>query len=1170
MAVRRGFYFTFDALIALSLIGVAFLILSGTGTDVARNADIQAQDAIRSDAAAESALQISLRQPLRSALGPGAESYYLAETMLEEDDLDRPVMDAIAILWASGEQDHARNLTRTFFDDVVPDTLAYRVAVDESGRTLIYNSSEPSDPAFLARASRLISGVARDRPTEGFIASATLQEASDRTTRNVFFGGYVGDGNITANVSLPGFDAALNVSLEGSFAGPFDLSVNGVDAGHYVPEAENLSADTFQVCTDTTNTSVCDAVAGNTTVRINFTTVNRSIGGGRLQIRYNRTRSIQGGGPAHTVERKRLHGIDGIVNLFSSFSVPGTLHGLSARLHYRMENRTVFLKVGNATIYENRTIGEADVSLTNDFIHSNASAVNLSYAALSNTTVPLRLGIRDIEREDQRAIADAVSVVDVSGSMDGSPLQEAQDAAKTFAHIILNASGNRAGLVAYESGIDTVHPLTTDEAALNSTIDGLTADGSTCIGCGILEAIEVGTADRTVPAVEPGAEWRYNTSFPGSTPPTRNGTAWTEHGYDDDDWSSGDAILGTSTNATTDTGTGNTTYLRTTFLVNREYYRNYTVFVRSNDAATVYLNGVLLDNDTGDHAGREWNRIIGGLTPTVLDDSFERTATDPWTQTSGDTGAVLVDDTCGATAGTNALILRWGGNQGGGQPRDPVHVASPEINLSGGTADTIAYDTKPGGTGGCEPPETGEDVIAEFQAANGTWIELATHPGGTATGSWTDRQYDLPPAAMHDAFRVRYRYPQGSGSDYDYWAIDDVRIGEIVPSNFSALRDGENTLAVELKNDDATSEFDLAMNLTENRRRFMVVMSDGEANVETSMEDVPDHDGDGDVDAADHAIEAACRAQDDHDITVHAVAFGDGAAEETLNRTAQCGGGEFYVSDTGELEEVFRQISSNILNASFVAQQVRTLAGARISTLYRDSYIEFNYTQPDRGDPGTFDLQQTSDRFGGGVESPKNGSFTVPDGVDVVDATATSYSANYWTDRLLVQNASGRYEHVYRLWQYGQEYRDLGDPFHVQIPPGMVTAGTNNISVDTGVNRTEPRGGSPDNRVIYTLAVDGTVSYGLAFGKAEGGTTTIQTVGGPVTLQVGNTSDGWNTSNDAVDNATARLLAHLDVDDDGVIDVQLSDEDLVIDSQGASGLEWLWGPAAVSLEVWKP
>ncbi len=363
--------------------------------------------------------------------------------------------------------------------------------------------------------------------------------------------------------------------------------------------------------------------------------------------------------------------------------------------------------------------------------------------------------------------------------------------------------------------------------------------------------------------------------------------------------------------------------------------------------------------------------------------------------------------------------------------------------------------------------------------------------------------------------------------------------------------------------------FALALNATERRERSMIVMSDGDANVETDMTDVPDHDGDGDVDADDHAIEAGCRAQQDHNVTVHAVGFGSGADNATLNATAQCGNGTYYFSSTGELESIFRNISENILNASFVGQTVETTGDGSFGRLYPDSVLQLNYSRNDTMEFGTYSLELSSPRFGGNVTSPKNGSFTVPAGATVTDAAVTSYSANFWTDRLSIENASGMDEEVYRLWDYGSDYRDLGDPYAVNIPVDAVQGGTNNVSIDTGLSRTQRRGGSPDDRVLYTVAVRGAVGYGDAYGKSEGGTYTFPTVGGNVTVTVGNASDPWNASNDATDDAAERLIDRLDLDGDGVVDFRLEDGDVAIDALNTGGIEWLWGPATVSLEVWQ-
>jgi len=67
-------------------------------------------------------------------------------------------------------------------------------------------------------------------------------------------------------------------------------------------------------------------------------------------------------------------------------------------------------------------------------------------------------------------------------------LQIAQSADKLATSIILNVSGNHVGLDSFSSQVINAMDLTTDEAALDTQIDGYTANGGTCICCGINRA----------------------------------------------------------------------------------------------------------------------------------------------------------------------------------------------------------------------------------------------------------------------------------------------------------------------------------------------------------------------------------------------------------------------------------------------------------------------------------------------------------------------------------------------------------------------------------------------------------------------------------------------------------------------------------------------------------
>ncbi|MDY6777283.1 MAG: vWA domain-containing protein, partial [Candidatus Nanohaloarchaea archaeon] len=366
------------------------------------------------------------------------------------------------------------------------------------------------------------------------------------------------------------------------------------------------------------------------------------------------------------------------------------------------------------------------------------------------------------------------------------------------------------------------------------------------------------------------------------------------------------------------------------------------------------------------------------------------------------------------------------------------------------------------------------------------------------------------------------------------------------------------------------ASFDLEIVADTMRNRAMVVLSDGDSNTETGMQNVEDQDGDGDVDASDHTIEAGCRAQRQYGISVYTIAYGNDADFEELNLTAQCGGGKMYRSNITDLKRIFYQVSRAIIEATFQAQRIEVTEGSVNQTLYPDSYLRMNYSSPSRLEFGKFRITQNSGRFGGNVSSPKYGRFMIPNQTEILNARLLSYSSNYWTDRVTVENQSGLHEYVFRLWQYGEEYRDLGDPYQVHIPPSILQTGRiNNVSINTALNRTDPVGGSPDARVIYQLQVSGLVGYGDVFNKSDGGTTNVSRDYGNFTLEVGLENDTWDPRQDALDNATERLLNKLDVDDDGTVDFQLDADNLDIDENSLSGLKWLWGPARVTLEVWE-
>lgn len=1153
--VKKGIFFSLDAVLAL---GVALAVIGGVGVHYTLTPELKYQG-LHSEAE-------DLMSVLSTTRAQNIERVKKLD-YVKEEDYNKTLLELIGSLWASGNKTASRNLTRTVLSNLTQKCWE----LDFSDRAVENSSCSQADTVSVA--NRIASGYRRTEQREGYVARGYLTQAESKLEKSyIFFGGYVGDGNITKNITLENLDPPLiNASMELSAGGNFTLAVNGQTCGEFMPSNESMSANAWDL-----NSSCEDNFAsGENTVSFDFTGNRSYISGGFLKVVYRRT-GFQYSEAGNNFTKYEFPGIHGVVNLYSSLYVPGDIQGISGKLHYKT-NGTLFLRLGNATVYRNQSEKEVSVTLENSSIHSNISEAGLNYKALSQTTVPLRLGLEEIEGGVYKPVIDSASVIDVSGSMAGSKLDEAKNAAKTFSSATLNVSGNRAGMVAYESGVRSTHPLTTNETSLNSSIEDLYADGGTCIGCGILEAIQVLEEPKWETIIPRKSEWKYNTSFPHSQPPEIDGENWTQLGYDDSSWNSSPAILGFGPDVDSDTGNnGGDYFFRKTFNYDREKYKSLEIAVRSDDAATVYLNGEVVDNDTEKHNGTYWNRLI--KENSVIDLNPEGTGTD-----------VDVSKYCPVSGGStwygeyiqrvefNGIDRTTGDNGGYIDATDSISNASiPTKNYE----ITVTFNTGYG--------------YDEYAAVAFDWNnnkDISDDPvykigHCSSNGCEVSKKISIPQDAVNGSVLMRVmgewnHYHTDPCSDPSYNEIEDYSVfvsgKEEGGLNKTRLNDGENIIAVHLKNNDSTNaEFDLALNGSLKRNRSMVVMSDGKTNEEPPNFYSEDLSGpvpnnwycdDGADDPCDDAIHAACLAKEEHNITVYTIGFGSGADDKTLNLTAQCGGGKYYFSETGELVEIFKNISRTLLELSFMKQTVATAEGIK-GKLFKDSYLRFNYTgDGDQLEYGEIPLQFESDRFGGNITSPKSGWFWVGNQTEVLEARVTSYSSEYWTS--LVNISDGEETNVYDLSRYGNAYTKLGDPYTVRILVGEVSMGNNTVTIDTAISPTNFTGGSPDSRAIYRLAVEGSVGYGDSFSKYQGGNVTVETeMGDSYEISVGNTSDPWDPGKDALDDMVERLLDKLDADGDGQIGIKLTQDNLDIKEVSVENVPFLWGPSIFTLKVW--
>ena len=1281
--MRKGFYFSMDAVMAL-------LIMSGSMMLVLQLSDSSSGD-FESDSRQFQEASTTSRDVMRLAsvekLNSLNESYTdQFRPTIDDSEMDKSVLNAISLLWANRNTTKAKNLTERYFRSKLPEDYEFKLIFDEdSGESIIFRTKEmEGSPRVVTSVSSLVSGHKINKSSNSYSSRALLSSVTKNQTETVFFGGYVGQGSIFYNVTLEGLERVNSIDLEGDFSGPFDLYINDEYAGNYTPTEGNLTADIYSVCGQTENRSRCNSLTeGDNIIRFNFTGEDQSLRGGLMEINYRQDYQLDPQSGDYREKVKRLPGIDGIINYYSSFYVPGDINGITADLHYDVDNRTVFAQAGNTTIYENRTIGDQDIRINNSTISNKLEEAGIDYSSISRNTVPFRIGLRNIESEvSVEAIADAVSVVDVSGSMGCGffefppcKIDEAQEASKTFSDIILNESNNRAGFVSYNEDVVDSQELTSSDAEMETVIDSQSTGGTTCIGCGILESIDILEEEYINDVFSRNSEWEYTEAYLNSTPPEIDDNDWTSEDYDTSSWNNGSTLIGNTGRAATELNNANgSIYLRKEFYIDLPAYKNVSLDILSDSAATVYLNGEVIDNDTSRHSGEYWNRQInadGGLIrrgdnvlAVKLKNSDEQsirhwikgTATE-WNQgtftktqernegleleTTGYTGTkedVNADNYCNASGDTTGQFSTIIGDIEYSTYMERVQINGMETNLgdegdNGGDLDgtdsisdvmvpgesyqlntsfytgssflgdntdyaTVAFDWDQDGNiddndvqevGACsatectvstsitvpEDADTGSTLMRVMGEEGSYHKEACQDPDlnevedysvyvgrpSYENGSYLSQEFDAGISANWSSFDAVNSTPEGTGFETEFspdgntWfdSIEDVPNSDTLRYNISLLTEDpletprieEADVAYGINN--TTTEFDASLELLQQRVKSMIVMSDGNTGTKTSMLDsnVEDYNNDGQKDAYDHTVEAACRASEQLDATIYTVGFGDGANEQLLNQTAnECGDGKYYYSDTSELEQVFRNISNSILNASFAQQTIETDDETAQGRLYSGSKLTFNYSNDEEVEFGNISVQLRSDRFGGNVTSPKQGSFYVPEeGAELESAKVTSYSGSRWTDKALINQSNG-FETFYNLSNYGQRYDTLGDPFLVNIPRNMLSPGNNTVRLDTIAVDPETdeiiRGGSPDNRFYYTVNVPSSVGYGSLF----------------------------NTSEKAREDAIQRLREELTLYGDEPI-VDLNSSEIEPTESVLTDQPRIWGPANVRLVVWE-
>lgn len=1002
----------------------------------------------------------------------GASSFkrlhYISEDVL--DVLNKKgVLDEVGTFWAAADGDNtsanwsdAANISLTYLEQLVPSNVGYRFYLEED--VLAENTTRiPEDSAVSETHSlRLLVGYGSGLPIRGDTSRVYLSNIKSKTNSvYAFFGGFVGEGNITRNATLPDdMDTVIQAYLELNAGSAFELIVNGASVGTYSPGAGEMSANIKEYIPN----PATYFTAGENQLELRFTGSDIStqfIGGGFIRVTYNTT-SMETGEDTGQI-KYYFPGIDGLINHYSSFHVPGQLTNMSASLHLK-SNYTTYLTVGDIVVY-NQSLNGSTVSVT---LSDGYLSSLLSYSELSQKTTPIRLGLQNLSRTIEHGNADVVLTTDLSFSMWEDMCMDGDW------HMIFDSNNPSLNDTAVAAQVCTSQCIRNDGQLChyNDCSWGHPECCSCRLGC-----------------------WRsYGcTQNPGSvcTLPCYECISYGGAG-------------------------------------------NYTL--NPSEGSYCY-----------------------DCTNLGCTYCFETTEVSEWCVLS-----------CGV-----AVYAYWGVNGTAADPFAPPPSGQCSLYRcsSYARASCSFYSHR-----SCDQAYVAQRTTYDFDglplisylpcpnqcfACNLTGVGLAKQ----LDADFTDRMLNI---SGNRIGLVSY------GDDsYDTHALSNDT-ASLSTEITSYVAGGETCVCCAIN--DAV---DVMADSNSSRLKFILAMTDGEANVRCGNA-IADLDGDSQITAKDDAIQSACTAYEDDNITVYAVGFGFDAGADTLQRVADCGNGTFYAANSSEdLESIYNDIANEIIEAVYAAQAIN-LTFSYESILYPDSFIQFNYTPVNTTGYGEIMLSSNTERFNNTDNC--TGILYTPSHTAFIDAKVTSFSAQYWTDYVGADKGSGpATAYTLRDGSLGEDYTVLGDPFTVNIPLTFLASGVNNtITIGTGINTTNQTGCSEDDRVIYTIRLPRLAPYGDVFTESNGCNWTIEfedstTMYSPIPSTYNGSqlcyytnvnSTGAYPATDSYADAVARLLKNLDLDSDGRVDILFDETMIEFELARAGGVRSLWGPLKAKLVLW--
>jgi hypothetical protein len=523
---KKAIFYVMDALLAsMLLIGAVLLIYK---TYSPEDIDIDQQTFVSHD------ILTVLSELKLSELNNSFISQEIASGNIT--DINKSVLDQIGEYWALNKSSNATYLLEFVINESIPKNFGIRTSMGNHSwqqELLLRNITRKINSIV---SNRMISGIEQGKPLTGFSGTSYLKKVYNKKTSSyTYFGGFVGQGNISVKLYLPAdfnYSRLIDATLKIESPGTFKLYINNQQCGTtYTGNIGEVSL---------WNITSCDLyfIAGKNDISMKYdSSLNTSyVSGGFIKLTHTTDALIENSTPGYY--RYYFPDINGFINLYDTVSVQGNIINWTLNTTFFNKYQT-FFKFGNETIF---------ITQGNDTV--NQTIVYTKYnQMLPQEPIPIRFAVTNFSNITTTVYglpADTFIITDTSGSMDtcvgtalnctyqyrkvsggtyfpiscivfsasscdatpdnpcgGSPfnkgknyntacqsrLQIAQNVDNNFVDTIFNASSQHSvGLVDFDTRSNSLTPLTNIAATLHSAINGYSTGGSTCTCCGLNRA----------------------------------------------------------------------------------------------------------------------------------------------------------------------------------------------------------------------------------------------------------------------------------------------------------------------------------------------------------------------------------------------------------------------------------------------------------------------------------------------------------------------------------------------------------------------------------------------------------------------------------------------------------------------------------------------------------